>query len=115
MSQKTAPSAADTLYIAVGRMIAAQRKELGLTQAQLASAVSLSRTSITNIEQGNQKVLLHTLYAIAAALGTSLASLLPAHGQAPPPAPMEVELPPDLSDPEKKWICKMVSKPRRTS
>jgi DNA-binding XRE family transcriptional regulator len=38
----------------LGPSIKALRKMKGMTQAQLAQAVGLERTSITNIEKGNQ-------------------------------------------------------------
>lgn len=52
-----------------------------LTQERLAELVSLTRTSITNVEKGRQKLLLHTLAEIAGALEVDLASLLPESGK----------------------------------
>jgi transcriptional regulator with XRE-family HTH domain len=48
-----------------------------LTQEGLAQLVSLTRTSITNIEKGRQKILLHTLRDIADALQVQVATLVP--------------------------------------
>jgi transcriptional regulator with XRE-family HTH domain len=48
-----------------------------MSQAALAKAVGLSRTSITNIEQGRQPVNIHTLYAMADILGVEVGDLLP--------------------------------------
>ena len=67
----------DHLYREVGRRIKTQREQCGLTQEALASQVSLTRASITNIERGRQKFLLHTLIDIASALGVPPAFLLP--------------------------------------
>jgi transcriptional regulator with XRE-family HTH domain len=53
----------------------------GLTQEALASQVSLTRTSITNIEKGRQKFLLHTLFDIASALGVPPGTRLPQEAQ----------------------------------
>lgn len=53
----------------LGMRIKEMRVESGLTQQQLATAVGLERTSITNIEGGNQRVTVDMLYVIAAALG----------------------------------------------
>lgn len=64
-------------YEEVGRRIRLARKGR-LTQQDLADRVSLTRTSITNIEKGRQKLLLHTLSDIAEALQVSPADLLPA-------------------------------------
>ncbi|MGZ5118771.1 MAG: helix-turn-helix transcriptional regulator [Burkholderiales bacterium] len=63
-------------YIALGRRIAVARQPR-MTQEELARAVSLSRTSIINIEKGRQQVLVHTLASISRALGVSPDKLLP--------------------------------------
>jgi transcriptional regulator with XRE-family HTH domain len=39
--------------------------------------VALSRTSVTNIEKGRQKMMLHTLWQFASALGVDPTVLLP--------------------------------------
>jgi transcriptional regulator with XRE-family HTH domain len=66
-------------YEEVGRRIreARLRRKPKLTQQDLAGLVSLTRTSITNVEKGRQKFLLHTLVDIARALQIDPASLLP--------------------------------------
>lgn len=56
------------LYETLGRSVAARRKAIGKTQAEIASQLTLSRASLANIERGNQKVLLHQVYHIAKAL-----------------------------------------------
>lgn len=48
-----------------------------MTQQFLASRVSLSRASITNLEMGRQKIMLHTLVGIASELHVSLEDLIP--------------------------------------
>jgi transcriptional regulator with XRE-family HTH domain len=65
------------LYTMVGHKILQHRKKAKLTQAALAKAISLDRTSITNIEQGRQKILAHTLIDLSLALNTPLINLLP--------------------------------------
>lgn len=67
----------DLLYAEIGRRIYKARKELGMSQEELASYVSLTRTSITNIEKGRQKLLVHTLIEIAKALKVEVTTLLP--------------------------------------
>lgn len=69
--------AASSLYADVGNAIKKARKVRGLTQSDLASAVGLTRTSISNIETGRQKLLLHTFYEIARALDVDPVQLLP--------------------------------------
>lgn len=64
-------------YAEVGRRIRQTREERGLTQEALAELVSLTRTSITNIEKGRQKILAHTLVDLATALRVASATLLP--------------------------------------
>jgi transcriptional regulator with XRE-family HTH domain len=65
------------LYTFVGQRICEIRSGKRMTQASLAISVGLNRTSITNIEKGRQKILLHTLFEIASALKTEPKNLLP--------------------------------------
>lgn len=69
----------EQLYVTIGKKIRARRNELRMTQDELANAeyVELTRTSITNIEYGQQRIQIHTLYAIANALELSIHDLLP--------------------------------------
>jgi transcriptional regulator with XRE-family HTH domain len=67
----------DTFYSTIGQKIRERRSERGLTQAQLAKLLSLSRTSVTNIESGRQKLLVHTLVQIASVLNMEANALLP--------------------------------------
>jgi transcriptional regulator with XRE-family HTH domain len=69
------------LYSAVGLQIREIRIEKGITQEALAKKVKLTRTSLTNIEKGRQKLLLHTLMDIASALDAPAAELLRAKPQ----------------------------------
>lgn len=74
----------ETLYKAFGSAISTRRKALGLTQAELAGKVKMSRASIANIESGRQNILLHHVYALAAALDfTKVGELLPPIPQKP--------------------------------
>ncbi|MGI8913706.1 MAG: helix-turn-helix domain-containing protein [Chloroflexota bacterium] len=67
----------DPLYAALGERVLHARRQALLSQAQLAERVGLTRTSITNVERGHQKIQVHTLYAIASALGVRPETLLP--------------------------------------
>jgi transcriptional regulator with XRE-family HTH domain len=67
----------ERFYHNIGQNIKVRREQLGLTQEALAAQVALTRTSITNIEKGRQKLLLHTFMDIVAALGVGPVSLLP--------------------------------------
>ena len=66
-------------YAEIGRRIrdARRKRNPALTQDDLAQSVGLTRTSITNVEHGRQKCLLHTFVQIAAALQIDPANLLP--------------------------------------
>ena len=69
---------ADNLYAAFGELVLAHRRRLtGMTQAELGRRIGLSRTSVTNIEQGRHHVSLHQLMRIAVALDVAPEALLP--------------------------------------
>lgn len=68
--------AADELYAAVGFRITRLRRNRGLRQQDLASAVRLTRSSIANAETGRQRLPLHTYFAIAEALGADPTDIL---------------------------------------
>jgi len=53
---------------------------LGDTAEELAKQLSLTRTSVINIEKGRQQVFVHTLTDLARALGVSPSHLLPVEG-----------------------------------
>jgi transcriptional regulator with XRE-family HTH domain len=59
----------EDLTCGAGAELRRVRKALRMSQGQIADAVGLVRTSITNIERGKQKLSLVTLKAIADALG----------------------------------------------
>lgn len=63
-------------YRALGVKIETIRTALGWTQEELAKKVGLTRTSITNLEAGRQRVLLHDVEAFAAAFNTTPKNLL---------------------------------------
>jgi transcriptional regulator with XRE-family HTH domain len=64
-------------YIELGRRISHRRRQLNKTQEELAIAVGLKRTSITNLEKGRQKVLIHTLVEVANCLQIGVCELIP--------------------------------------
>ncbi|MEW7975009.1 MAG: helix-turn-helix transcriptional regulator [Candidatus Thiodiazotropha endolucinida] len=68
----------DSLYQILGEQIRLHRKRSpSITQEVLGQLVGLSRTSITNIENGRQHIALHQLYEFAKALKVPPQSLLP--------------------------------------
>lgn len=75
-------------YQRFGQHLRQARKASGLSQADLAVAIKLARTSVSNIEQGRQKVLLHTFAEILRVLNVQPRKLLPSLNDdrtAPPP------------------------------
>ena len=65
-------------YQQFGRQLRQARKAAGLSQADLAVALDLTRTSVTNIEKGRQQVLLHTFGRMLHVLKVTPIELLPA-------------------------------------
>ena len=59
-----------------GRAVRRLRQERGMTQAELAARLSLGRTSITNLEKGQQSPPLSMLPEIASALGVDPVRLI---------------------------------------
>lgn len=66
-----------SIYQLVGSKIRKRRVAKGLTQESLGEQVGLSRSSITNVEQGRQTILLHQFFDFAQALDVEPQSLLP--------------------------------------
>ena len=67
----------EQLYSSIGERIRMARLRAKFSQHELGEQVGLTRTSITNIESGQQKIQVHTLYAIADALNVEVADFLP--------------------------------------
>lgn len=67
----------EPVYGEVGARIQRLRLKRRMTQAALASSTSLSRTSIANIERGEQRFMFHTLFDFATALGVPVGQLIP--------------------------------------
>lgn len=77
---------AGDVYARLGAAIRSRRAAAGMTQAALASAAGLARSSITNIESGGQAILLHQLLDVARALKADPCELLADVGDGAPPA-----------------------------
>lgn len=65
-------------YAAFGRRVAQLRSRAGLTQGELGERLAppVTRASIANLEQGKQRVYLHTVLQIALVLHTPVTDLL---------------------------------------
>lgn len=96
----------DLLYSFVGKRIRTVREEKGMSQEELAKLLSLGRTSITNIERGKQRILLHSLYEIAAVLGTEVKELIPAGSDLKSDSIAVAGMDP-LTNKEKSWLEKV--------
>jgi transcriptional regulator with XRE-family HTH domain len=96
------------LYVEFGKLVRGYRKRSNLTQDDLAERVGLSRTSITNIELGRQKVLLHQVFMLAKSLGVNPDALLPSTRNRPVPE-VEQKIPEDLTGAEKNWIRRVMA------
>ena len=85
-------------YCRFGQRLSRARKAAGLSQADLATSINLTRTSVSNIEKGRQRVLLHTFGQILDVLNLQPVELLPAGASATQPPPELNNLPRDERD-----------------
>lgn len=100
----------DGLYVSLGKQVRLCREKAQLTQGELARRVGMTRTSITNIETGRQKVQLHTLYQVARAVNVSPQDLLPPiQIQDEDPQAFENQLPPDVTPEEREWTRRLLT------
>lgn len=72
-------TAVEPVYAEIGRRIARARDRRGLSQEMLGASLSppLTRATISNMEGGRQRIMLHVLIDIADALGQALGRLVP--------------------------------------
>lgn len=60
-----------------GSRLKQARDERKLSQTQLADALRITRTSVSNIERGQHRIFLDQVYIVARHLGVAVADLLP--------------------------------------
>ena len=65
----------EQIYIALGSNIQRLRKEVGMTQAQMAEKISRSEDAVSNIERGTSAPPPETALAISKTLGVKLSDL----------------------------------------
>lgn len=75
---------AEDIYKEIGSNITDARKQLGITQKELAEMVDSTRQSITLYENGVRRISIATLIEIAKALHVELADLLPEYEKKKP-------------------------------
>ena len=100
------------MYIEFGRRLRAARRRVALSQEEVARRVGLSRTSITNIERGRQRIPLHTLFLLASAVDCEAADLLPDHTGPTDGASLLEDMLEGLSDVDRDWVRGVVSSAR---
>lgn len=101
----------ESIYPRFGRELRRVRRKRQMTQEQLGERVSLGRTSIVNIENGRQRIHLHTAVDLADAVGVDLAELLPDAPESLPEIAGQVET---LPAPERDWVMRVLSEENRT-
>lgn len=80
MAQKRSPAAqaiSRRLQQEVGRRLQEARQERGVAQEAFAKQMGLTRTSVSNLERGAQRVFLDQVYQAAHVLGVAVEVLLP--------------------------------------
>ncbi|REE67015.1 DNA-binding XRE family transcriptional regulator [Paenibacillus taihuensis] len=65
------------LYTEIGRRIKEARRRKGFTQEDLSERVSLSRPSISLVENGQQNISMYAIYEICFVLDVSIHTILP--------------------------------------
>jgi transcriptional regulator with XRE-family HTH domain len=95
------------MYREVGKLISAHRRKNKLSQEGLARKVGHTRTSITNIEAGRQRIPLDLLFKIADVLQLDYRSLLPASSVSLPPE-IEKKLPKQYDEAQRSAIKRIV-------
>ena len=80
-------------YEEVGRRVRSHRRRADLTQEQLGDEVELARTSITNIEQGNQPVSAWLLSRFASILDCPINDLVPDTADVTRAVPLPSDMP----------------------
>lgn len=106
------------IYAHIGALIKTRRKHFKLTQEQLASQLSISRASLANVETGRQKILVHQLFSLAAALDMSPADFLPSATTTVPQAAVaiaDLPLPSGLKPQHKEQITRLFAVPHHGS
>lgn len=85
-------------YVELGQRLRSRREKAELTQAEVAARVGLTRTSITNVELGEQPVSAFLLVRLAQIMGCQLQDLTPALSDGPEPDLIPSDVPPKTAD-----------------
>lgn len=103
----------ELVYEEMGKRIRKARNSKEITQQALADLLGLTRTSVTNIEKGNQKIPVHVLYNLSMALEISPEDLLPKVESLKQKQNIkihntEIIINDDLNEEELDWIQKLI-------
>lgn len=99
----------NALHRHIGGIIRGRRKQLKMTQEELANRMATSRAALANIETGRQNVLVHQLYSFAKHLGLRVEDLLPLAGDTEPMrAPSDFPLPEGLNRVQREQITRLL-------
>lgn len=71
----------ENLYSLIGNRIQSYRKDLNMSQTDLAYKIEVSRTTLSNIESGKQKVAIDLIYKICNAFNITIFDFLPANAE----------------------------------
>jgi transcriptional regulator with XRE-family HTH domain len=92
-------------YRALGERLRKARVKKNIKQGELARAVGLARTSITNIECGRQPVEVRVLVQIATTLGTSVTRLIPRSERSSEELPRKAQR---LNSSTQAWVRRVI-------
>jgi transcriptional regulator with XRE-family HTH domain len=96
-------------YEQLGQSLTKARRQRRLTQSRLAAAVSVSRTSITNIEKGRQVVPAHLLAKLAQTLNVPIADLVPANDGLDAGGGVDLQLS-ALKPEQREWATRVIAR-----
>jgi transcriptional regulator with XRE-family HTH domain len=82
----------DLLYHGIGERLKQRRLELQMTQAQVAEAAGVLRTTVANLETGRQRAPLIVLYQLCSALGLETTAVLPRNSDVVRPSVVSVDI-----------------------
>jgi transcriptional regulator with XRE-family HTH domain len=96
-------------YEQLGLSLMKARRQRRLTQGRLAAAVSVSRTSITNIEKGRQIVPAHLLAKLAQTLNIPIGDLVPTNDSGEPGGGVDLQLS-ALKPEQREWAARVIAR-----
>ena len=96
------------MYKEVGKLLRAHRLKANMSQSGLARQVGHTRTSITNIEAGRQRVPLDLLFTLANVLHVEVRELLPAL-DADLPAEVQRKIPKQYDESQVRALKRVVT------